>query len=135
MNLLDALVLKELKVVGNETISALLVFAAANQLKTLEDLAGYSKHKLSLKRTPSSLVEFLKSGQFDSARQLLSEKLDGWQQQGTQVLLRGDANYPTRLLDVASPPLFLFCKGNIDLLQNEKSITVVGTRQNTSLGE
>lgn len=60
MNLLDALVLKELKGVGNETISALLVFAAANQLKTLEDLARYRKHKLSLKRTPSSLVEFLK---------------------------------------------------------------------------
>ena len=135
MNLLDALVLKELKGVGNETISALLIFTAANQLKTLEDLAGYRKHKLPLKRTPSSLAEFLKAGQFDSARQPLSEKLDGWQQQGIQVLLRGDANYPTRLLDVASPPPFLFCKGNIDLLQNEKSIAVVGTRQNTSVGE
>lgn len=49
MNLLDALVLKELKGVGNETISALLIFTAANQLKTLEDLAGYRKHKLPLK--------------------------------------------------------------------------------------
>lgn len=56
MNLLDALVLKELKGVGNETISALLIFTAANQLKTLEDLAGYRKHKLPLKGVRSPMV-------------------------------------------------------------------------------
>ena len=52
MNILDALALKELKGVGDETISSLLIFAAANGFKTLEDIAGVRTQNLSLKRTP-----------------------------------------------------------------------------------
>lgn len=135
MNILDALALKELKGVGDETISSLLIFAAANGFKTLEDIAGVRTQNLSLKRTPSSLVEFLKLSQFESARNQISEKLEEWRLHGIEVIMRGDAKYPPHLLEVVKPPPFLFCKGNVDLLQSTKAIAVVGTRNNTALGK
>lgn len=46
-----------------------------------------------------------------------------------------DDNYPKylRLLDDA--PMFLYCKGNIDLLNNQKNTAVVGTRNNSDYGK
>lgn len=45
-----------------------------------------------------------------------------------------DKNYPSSLLELKNPPKKLYAIGNIELLQN-KSIAIVGTRQNTTYGE
>lgn len=45
-----------------------------------------------------------------------------------------DKNYPSSLLEIKNPPKKLYAIGNIELLQN-KSIAIVGTRQNTTYGE
>lgn len=45
-----------------------------------------------------------------------------------------DAAYSELLREIADPPLTLFCKGNVDLL-NKKSIAVVGSRKCTYYGK
>tara|TARA_B100000780_G_scaffold68519_1_gene45400 strand:- start:877 stop:1815 length:939 start_codon:yes stop_codon:yes gene_type:complete len=45
-----------------------------------------------------------------------------------------DEYYPQNLLEIKSPPCLIFCKGNIDLLNNKKSIAIVGTRNSTNYG-
>ena len=46
-----------------------------------------------------------------------------------------DYRYPDSLKNIAKPPLFLFYKGNIELLSKNKMISIVGTRRSTKYGE
>jgi len=46
-----------------------------------------------------------------------------------------DQQYPIQLKLLKNPPLFLFCKGNIELLSSLKNIAVVGTRENSKIGK
>ena len=135
MDLIDALVLKELKGVGDDTISSLLDFTAKNALKSLEEIAEFGPRQLPFKRVPSSLIEFLSSGDFNSSREIISGKYATWKKQGIEVLFKGGADYPVQLLEVSKPPPFLFCKGRVNLLKDTKAIAVVGTRKNTRIGE
>ena len=51
-----------------------------------------------------------------------------------KVIFIEDDEYPEKLKNIANPPLFLFCKGNTELLKNF-SIGIVGTRKATSYGK
>lgn len=46
-----------------------------------------------------------------------------------------DENYPISLKKLNSPPIVLFCKGNLELLRLERNIGVVGARKITSYGK
>lgn len=45
-----------------------------------------------------------------------------------------DPNYPTRLLELSTPPPILFCRGNLSLL-SRSALGVIGTRKSTEFGE
>jgi DNA processing protein len=40
-----------------------------------------------------------------------------------------DSLYPKRFLNQSDPPLIVFCKGNLDLLNHPRNVAVLGTRQ------
>lgn len=46
-----------------------------------------------------------------------------------------DERYPKLLREIAQPPKTLYCMGNIDLLQEERKVAVVGTRAASSYGK
>ena len=50
-----------------------------------------------------------------------------------QVLTLADEEYPPALLNISDPPLLLYVKGRIDLLQHS-SVAVVGSRNGSSQG-
>lgn len=52
---------------------------------------------------------------------------------GATIILKGDAAYPARLLDLIHPPRALFCRGNLRLL-NRPGVAVVGSREHTGYG-
>lgn len=43
--------------------------------------------------------------------------------------------YPIQLKLLKNPPLFLFCKGNLELLSNMNNVAIVGTRENSIIGD
>jgi len=135
MNLVDALVLKNLKGVGDVTVTKLMDYACSNGISTLEDLAAAGSSNLPLSRPPDNLIQFINSGFFDDTRHEIQESLARWDQEGITTLHKYSPKYPIRLLELSDPPPFLFCKGNLDLLENSKAIAVVGTRNNTSKGK
>lgn len=51
------------------------------------------------------------------------------------IIDMNDERYPDTLRNISKPPLFLFYKGDINLLNEEKIISVVGTRKATKYGE
>lgn len=42
------------------------------------------------------------------------------------------SNYPSKLLQLSTPPPILYCKGNLELLK--KPLAIIGTRKSTELG-
>jgi DNA protecting protein DprA len=65
----------------------------------------------------------------ERARQLAIELTAG----GTTLILRGDSTFPTTLLDLRSPPHWLFVKGSVEVLR-KNLLTVVGTRNPSADG-
>ena len=63
------------------------------------------------------------------------EKDEAWlSQQGHYLITLFDKEYPSSLLELEDPPLALFAKGNIDVL-NHPQVAIVGSRQQTPTGK
>ncbi len=65
--------------------------------------------------------------------ELAAEEYDHARDEGAQVVVLGDAQYPKRLLEIYDPPLALYVKGNADAI-DKPGISVVGTRHPTPYG-
>lgn len=55
--------------------------------------------------------------------------------EGIEIIERESSYYPKRFNTLSNSPIILFAKGNIKLLNNEKLISVVGTRNPSLLGK
>ncbi|WP_243289888.1 DNA-processing protein DprA [Bacillus sp. FJAT-47783] len=60
--------------------------------------------------------------------------VESYQKENISVLTLFDEKYPTYLKHISQPPVVLFCKGDTNLLQNKKNLSVVGTRKPSSYG-
>ena len=133
MDIVDALALKSLKGVGDASIVKLIEFASKQGIGSLEELTALGLQKLPLRKVPS-LEDFLLAAEFQVVRVQVNDQLKAWLDQGITVIHIGSDKYPKQLMDLADPPPFLFCKGNISLLEDTRAIAVVGTRKNSSKG-
>ncbi len=90
----------------------------------------------------SSLPSYKKILEFYPNKDLLKEAIDNANEEIESLEIRGikvvaitSDLYPKQLKLIKSPPTLLFCKGNIELLSQNKNVAVVGTRNNTPLGK
>ena len=90
----------------------------------------------------ASLTELEASGLSAAAAQsiacgksleLATTEYDHAREIGAEVLVPGDAEYPKQLLEIYDPPLALYVRGNLALL-DRPGISVVGTRHPTPYG-
>lgn len=79
------------------------------------------------------IVQLLKKGNMVALEGLLngmiSEERGKCELDGIQVITLLDEQYPRLLLESYDPPLVLYCKGDINLLQKTKKIAIVGSRK------
>lgn len=134
MNIVDALVLKSLKGVGDGSITKLLELTGNERIDSLEELVKSGVENLPLRKIPKVLKEFLSSGEFEVERLQTRNELRAWHAQGIKVIYRHSKEYPKQILDLEDPPPFLYCKGNLSLLKSTRAIAVVGTRNNSPKG-
>ncbi len=57
------------------------------------------------------------------------------QNEGIELIAFSDKEYPFLYSKIPNPPIFLYAKGNIDLLNHEKNIAIIGTRQCSPFGK
>lgn len=67
------------------------------------------------------------------SEQYLNKHLSSYESKGVQTITFNNSNYPFTLKEISSPPLCLYCKGNVSLL-NSFCFGVVGTRKPTDYG-
>lgn len=135
MNLVDALVIKNLSRVGDDSVVKIIKFTQTHGISSLEDLSKVDLLRLPLNAVPLSLKELLEHKNFESARYKVKSDLANWHSRDVEVVMLGTESYPRQLLCLEKPPPFLFCKGNLELLKKRSAITVIGTRNNTHIGE
>jgi len=61
----------------------------------------------------------------------LAKWRDHYSQVGQNYITILDKAYPDSLKQIYDPPLFLFYRGNLDLLKSNRLLTIVGSRQST----
>ena len=134
MRLTDVLVLQSLKGVGNRTLVKFIDYYHTNNLKTIRELDFTKVQKLN-SSIAQAAADLFTSSEYDVLSLDCEKLLSKWSDAGIYVLTYGSSDYPVQLNSLSDPPALLFCKGNCDLIKNPKSIAVVGTRNNTRLGE
>lgn len=83
---------------------------------------------------PSAVVSEIRS----NSKGLVSEGRAKWkkyQDKGVKLLFRGEPGYPDALLELASPPSWLFVEGDATLLTSPYLVGFVGTRSPSPQGE
>jgi DNA processing protein len=132
----DALLLKSLKGIGNTTLIELIKLFRDQGMAQLSDFASVDLTRFrALKRAVKPMAELLGNAGYEISRRECENLLDEWVTAGVHLVVYGSSEYPDQLMQLEDPPAFLFCKGNLKLLSNLKAIAVVGTRENTTLGE
>ncbi|MDP0507348.1 MAG: DNA-processing protein DprA [Fusobacterium sp. JB019] len=71
---------------------------------------------------------------YESKKVNLSKELEILKRNKINIISLKDDNYPIYLKNISHPPVFLYYKGNINLLKN-KIIAIVGTRKPTAYGK
>ena len=84
------------------------------------ELAGMDKKSISL------LMDKSLSGTY--------RILDNCQEMGINIIAAGDSQYPERLKNIFDPPVVLYVKGKLPVLDEEAAVAVAGTRKCTPYG-
>ena len=96
----------------------------------IDRLLVASLTKLESAGLPASAAQSLGLGK---SLELAAEELDRCKENGVRVVAQDDPAYPHRLGEIYDPPLVLYVKGNVEVL-NQHSLAVVGTRHPTPYG-
>lgn len=111
----------------NEFVLALLKCSKIGNTKAYEFI---KQNKFDMNNMKANLKEFIGEKEFekfddymhDAVHEIEKNKLAG-----ISIITIMDDSFPTKLFTISDPVLYLYYKGNIDLI-NSKSIAVIGTR-------
>lgn len=73
--------------------------------------------------------EFISKNELERAYDTADHQLAIHEHRGVTLFLINDPQYPRLLKMIANPPLILYCKGNLSLLNSMIPVTVVGSRK------
>ena len=97
---------------------------------TIDRLFAASLTELEACGLPAATAQSLALGK---SLDLAATEYDHIREMGASVLVCGDADYPSRLLEIYDPPLVLYIKGSAEVI-GRYGIAVVGTRHPTPYG-
>ncbi|MBI4809793.1 MAG: DNA-protecting protein DprA [Nitrosomonadales bacterium] len=119
------LLLSQISGLGNEGLRRLLQAFGSPEAVLQASVSSLSKH---IKPTVAHAIA---DGIDESSLAAVSEWLDD---PFNRILTIADAEYPQALLNTADPPLLLYVKGRLDLL-NVPALAIVGSRNATAQGK
>jgi DNA processing protein len=85
------------------------------------------------KVVPERIAYALLAAPSDAVQALIARTLEWLQLPGNQLFTLADSAYPQALLDISDPPLLLYVKGRVELLERP-AMAVVGSRNATVQG-
>lgn len=75
------------------------------------------------------------TGNFIDYQDKAENSINSMSEKGIAIITCLDTNYPYLYSKISDPPIFLYVRGNIKLLNMKKSIAVIGTRECSGYGQ
>lgn len=124
-NLSYLLALNKLPAIGPRTILKLL-----KRWPNLQEMFKLSAHELETAGLPQKMAQKIAAVDLSN-----SDKDIQWQNQSDKqhILYWGGANYPDLLKEIAAPPMILYAKGDLSVLDQTK-LAIVGSRNPSVAG-
>jgi len=133
MKLIDIAILTNIQGLGSVNIIKIINFTKANNINNLYELANIKLSKIVNIKLANNIEAYLNTDIYNLYKNMQSI-IDTYIENGISCLSIVDNQYPSILKESTNPPVMLYYKGNINLL-NTKCAAVIGTRNNTILGE
>ena len=129
--------LNSIKGIGPKAVSIIINHLKQHSVNSLKDIdIDILLHDKNLTTKHKEIIkENLPWGKLQRYVEHASATLYDIEKKGIDIVSINDSNYPALLKMTQDAPLFLYCKGNLSLLNTLDNIAVVGTRQCTSLGQ
>ncbi|MGA2262143.1 MAG: DNA-processing protein DprA [Acidobacteriota bacterium] len=96
----------------------------------LPDLFNMSSRELASFGLPAEAAAAISSGRY---RAMAEEIIDWARREKCRLLVRGGSGYPAILNEIYDPPLILYCRGQVEVL-DLPGLAIVGTRRPTFYG-
>lgn len=125
----DIIALKSLQGIGDQTIRKII-----KSNKSVADLQYSSSSELKQIFRNENDVLTIKNN-FSSAKESAEYELEKYADQSIFVISYFDNQYPKNLANIEDFPILLFCKGDLSLFESDKNIAVIGTRDNSQVGQ
>jgi len=132
----EIIALQGINGIGSAAISKVISYLEHKNAESLldVDISELLKHS-DISRYRKKLEGVLTKDFVTEQIAVASHKLHLYKQNNIHVISITDSLYPASLKLISTPPELLFCKGNLKLLSQNKNVAVIGTRDNTCLGE
>jgi len=128
-NKLLFLTLLSLPRVGRKTAFS-FVGSINNKIENTNDLYGLIQSYISKgQKFPDISKELIEDG-FNKSKSLINRNADD----NTFIIAYGDSNYPHKMKNIEDPPLILYAKGNLQALERESSVAIIGKRKVSKYG-
>jgi DNA processing protein len=123
--------ISQIKGIGKVAINRLLKIS--NDVDSIRNLSNDELSKCIKGRFKTEAINNLKTN-FENYLSDAEYKIESMSETGIQVISRFDDIYPELYKQITDPPLFIYVKGNKELLNYQKNIAIVGTRDCTEFG-
>lgn len=133
MKLIDIAILTNIKGLGPVTIIKILNYCKAYNINSVQELKDIDLSRIVSEKLANIIDSNLDSN-LDTLYKNTQNMIDSYKQNNIHCLCINDELYPKILKKSTNPPVILYCRGNLDLL-NSNCIALIGTRENTSVGE
>jgi DNA processing protein len=100
------------------------------QAGSIERLFAASLTELEGCGLPAAAAQSIATGR---SLELAAGEYDATRESGASIVVQGDAEYPKQLLEIYDPPLALYVRGNLGVI-DQPGVSVVGTRHPTPYG-
>lgn len=133
MKLIDIAILTNIKGLGSANMAKILNYCHSHNISSLYELKNLDISKIVNKNLANTIESYLDID-IDNLYKNTQNLFDSYKNDGIECISINDEKYPDILRNSTNPPAILYCKGNLDLL-DFKSVAVIGTRENTIIGE
>jgi DNA processing protein len=133
MKLIDISILTNINGLGSVNIIKILNYCKSNNINNIYELKNIDLSKVVSGKLANTIEMYLDTD-IDNLYKNMKNLIDDYKKNDIFCICINDDKYPEILKESTNPPVILYCKGNIDLL-NSNCVAVIGTRENTTLGE
>jgi DNA processing protein len=133
MKLIDISILTNINGLGSVNIIKILNYCKSNNINNIYELKNIDLSKVVSWKLANTIEMYLDTD-IDNLYKNIKNLIDDYKKNDILCICINDDKYPEILKESTNPPVILYCKGNTDLL-NSNCVAVIGTRENTPLGE